>query len=302
VQDISEIGFKEMFWPFTLPDWLPLPGKATKRRAMRQLKSLLLHHMAQPDAAQGSTLLAMLRALRDAGDAAGDGPVTGQGQGLDEQEVFDQCMVSFTRPRNHGHGAAVVERAAGAPPPAARATQEVDSVLQGREPGPTTGLPCPGWCHVEGGHAPLPAIAALMTRRTTRPIAGSHTLPARALVRDACVIPHARFFPEPGPFAPSVSCRCRAATAAPMPFGPGPRAWASTLRCWNDADCRHAAAAHRIAATDAPMPEPRLNVTLRIHPAAALAQALSSGGCHAFFKAPESSASGPPGSSPPPRR
>ena len=86
VQDISEVGFEEMFWPLTLPDWLPLPGKAVKRRAMRQLKGLLQHQLARPEAAQGNTLLAMLRALRD-----GDG-----GGGLAEQEILDQCMVSFT--------------------------------------------------------------------------------------------------------------------------------------------------------------------------------------------------------------
>ena len=27
-QVLSETGFREMFWPATLPDWLPLPGKA----------------------------------------------------------------------------------------------------------------------------------------------------------------------------------------------------------------------------------------------------------------------------------
>ncbi|MFX7854134.1 hypothetical protein ABTK08_21505, partial [Acinetobacter baumannii] len=36
-QHLSEVGFREMFWPMTLPDWLPLPGKAKKRRSLRSL-------------------------------------------------------------------------------------------------------------------------------------------------------------------------------------------------------------------------------------------------------------------------
>lgn len=41
VQVASECAFREMFWPMTLPDWLPLPGKAAKRRALGALKGLV---------------------------------------------------------------------------------------------------------------------------------------------------------------------------------------------------------------------------------------------------------------------
>ena len=271
VQDISEIGFKEMFWPFTLPDWLPLPGKATKRRAMRQLKGLLLHHMAQTEAAQGSTLLAMLRALRDEGDAAGGGPATGQG--LDEQEVFDQCMVSFTAGHETTATALLWWSAllARHPQAAARATQEVDSVLQGREPGPDdlAALPWLGATLKEAMRL-YPPIAALMTRRTTRPISlGGHTLPARALVRVTPWVMHrdARFFPEPGAFRPErfMPDAEPPPRGAYVPFGLGPRVCLGQHFAVLEMTLIAAMLLqrYRIAATDAPMPEPRLNVTLR---------------------------------------
>eukprot|EP01038_Epipyxis_sp_PR26KG_P001187 gene1186-1652_t len=34
-QTLGATAYQEMFMPFTLPDWLPLPGKAAKRRAIR---------------------------------------------------------------------------------------------------------------------------------------------------------------------------------------------------------------------------------------------------------------------------
>ena len=89
--------------PFTLPDWLPLRGKAAKRRALRLLRGLVQRHIDQRHAQQGlastvdrSDLLQMLLALRD----------ESTGEALSHQEVFDQCMVSFqagheTIPRRH---------------------------------------------------------------------------------------------------------------------------------------------------------------------------------------------------------
>jgi cytochrome P450 len=68
---LSATAFKEMFWPITLPDWLPLPGKAAKRAALRSLRQLINgrieERLAQP--AQSDTtptdLLSQLLALRD---------------------------------------------------------------------------------------------------------------------------------------------------------------------------------------------------------------------------------------------
>jgi cytochrome P450 len=83
VQRLSESAMRQMFWPVTLPDWLPLPGKAVKRRSIRLLRDLIGNHIAArrqagPGAPQDD-LLAMLLGLRD-----------DDGQALSEAEVFDQ--------------------------------------------------------------------------------------------------------------------------------------------------------------------------------------------------------------------
>lgn len=266
VQDISEIGFNEMFWPFTLPDWLPLPGKATKRRALRQLKGLLQRHLSRPEAAQGATLLAMLRGLRD----------EETGQGLAEQEIFDQCMVSFTAGHETSATALLWWSAllARHPEAAARAQDEVDRVLQGRqgrEPGPDdlADLPWLGATLKEAMRL-FPPIAALMTRRTTRPITvGGHALPARALVRVTPWVMHRdpRFFPEPEAFKPE---RFMPDAEAPprgayVPFGLGPRVCLGQHFAVLEMTLIAAMLLqrYRIEPCTAPMPEPRLNVTLR---------------------------------------
>jgi cytochrome P450 len=221
VQDISDIAFREMFWPFTLPDWLPLPGKSTKRRALRQLKALIGQHLARPQAAQGETLLAMLRALRD----------EETGQGLAEQEVFDQCMVSFTAGHETSATALLWWSAllARHPEAAARATDEVDAVLQGREPSPGD-LGALPWLTATLKEAMrlFPPVAALMTRRTARPITlGGHAIPARALVRLTPWVMHhdERFFPQPERFDPArfLPDAEPPPRGAYVPFGLGPR-------------------------------------------------------------------------------
>ena len=52
-QTMSETAFREMFRPFTLPDWLPLPGKAAKRHALRTLRGLISQHIAERKAQTG---------------------------------------------------------------------------------------------------------------------------------------------------------------------------------------------------------------------------------------------------------
>lgn len=134
-QTLSETAFREMFMPFTLPDWLPLPGKAAKRRAIRSLKGLVWGHIharqvevTAPGAPDRSDLLHMLLALRD----------EQTGEALSAQEVFDQCIVSFQA----GHETSATTLLwwtllmAQHPEAAQRAQAEVDAVLQGGTPGP----------------------------------------------------------------------------------------------------------------------------------------------------------------------
>lgn len=224
-QVLSASAMREMFWPVTLPDWLPLPGKAAKRQALRTLRGLIGGHIArrrrQPDPEAGDDLLARLLALRD----------EKSGAALSEVEVFDQCLVSFQA--GHETSATALRwwsrLLASHPEAAARAQAEVDAVLAGRDPGPDDLAALP-WltATLKETLRLYPPIAALMTRRTTAPIrVGGHTIPRGALLH---VTPwvlqrDARSFPEPEAFRPERFLPQAPAVprGAWIPFGLGPR-------------------------------------------------------------------------------
>ncbi|MCE2970509.1 MAG: cytochrome P450 [Burkholderiales bacterium] len=221
----SETGFREMFWPTTLPDWLPLPGKAAKRRALRRLRALIAeaiaHHARQPPAPAATDLLTMLQTARD----------ETTGTALSAQEVFDQCMLSFQA----GHETSATAflwwsgLLATHPHATERATAEVDRVLNGRTPGPEALARLP-WlvATLKEAMRLYPPIAALLTRRTTRTIAvGGYSIPSGTLLRATPWVLHrsARWFAQPDAFRPE-----RFLPDAPppprgayLPFGLGPR-------------------------------------------------------------------------------
>lgn len=229
-QTLSETAFREMFLPFTLPDWLPLPGKAAKRRAIKALKGLVQRHIetrrreqASPAGAPPRTdLLHMLLALRD----------EGTGEPLSQQEVFDQCMVSFQA--GHETSATTLlwwsRLMAEHPEAAQRAQAEVDSVLPpGQTPGPEHLAQLPFLAATLKEALRLyPPIAALMTRRTTAPIAlGGVNVPQGAMLRITPWVLHRdeRWFAQADRFVPE-----RFLDGAPaipkgawIPFGVGPR-------------------------------------------------------------------------------
>ena len=230
VQVLSETALREMFWPMTLPDWLPLPGKASKRKSRRLIQSLIQRHIderqRQPDASK-TDLLNMLLVLRD----------EDSGTALSSQEVFDQCILSFQA----GHETTATALSwwswlvASHPQVQARATAEIDASLAGKPPGADAMQALP-WLTATLKEAMrlFPPVAALMTRRLTREIelAGVR-LPARTLVRVTPWLLHRdpRWWPrEPEAFRPE---RFMAATddwspdpiprGAYIPFGLGPR-------------------------------------------------------------------------------
>jgi cytochrome P450 len=224
-QVLSETAIGEMFWPVTLPDWLPLPGKARKRRALKALRGLVARHIAARHAETADTprddLLAHLLALRD----------ETTGEALSATEVYDQCMVSFQA--GHETSATALlwwsRLMAEHPEAAQRAQQEVDSVLGGRAPG-AEDLPALPWLTATLKEAMrlYPPVAAVMTRRTTREITlGGWTIPSGALLRITPWVLQRdpRTFSEPDRFQPE-----RFLPGAPtpprgawMPFGNGPR-------------------------------------------------------------------------------
>jgi cytochrome P450 len=228
-QTLSATAFKEMFRLFTLPDWLPLPGKAAKRQALRTLRQLIHGHIAERQAAikaqpalqAQQDLLGRLLALRD----------EVSGVALSDQEVFDQCMVSFQA--GHETSATALlwwsRLMAEHPAMAQRARDEVRAVVGLGTPGPQHMAQLP-WLTATLKEAMrlYPPVAAIMSRRTTAPIVvdGWH-IPKGAMLRITPWVLHhdERWFAQAQSFCPE-----RFLDGAPpipkgawMPFGAGPR-------------------------------------------------------------------------------
>jgi cytochrome P450 len=225
---LSEVAMREMFWPMTLPDWLPLPGKAAKRQALRTLRAVVGGQIAQRHADQAAgraipadDLLAHLLALRD----------EATGQGLSEAEVFDQCIVSFQA----GHETTATALTwwstlmAANPGATARAVAEVDTALAGALPGPDDLARLP-WlvATLKEAMRLYPPTTAIFSRRCTQALQlGGHAVPKGALLRITIWSLHhdARWFDQPEVFRPE-----RFLPDAPppprgayLPFGAGPR-------------------------------------------------------------------------------
>ncbi len=224
-QVLSQEALQEMFWPFSLPDWLPLPHKLAKRRALGVLNGLVDGEIAARRAlpveqAPSDDLLAMLLAVRDE-----------DGSALSAAEVHDQCMVMFQA----GHETTATALLwwawlmAGHPEAAARAQQEVDAVLQGRDPAAADAQALP-WLGATLKEAIrlYPPVAAIMTRRVRRPFElRGQVVPAGTLLRITpwVIQRDARWFAQPAAFVPDrflgdTSSQPRSAW---MPFGVGPR-------------------------------------------------------------------------------
>lgn len=222
VQVLSETALAEMFWPLTLPDWLPLPGKAAKRRAYRLISGLIRTRIVDHNHQAGrDDLLGMLRAVRD--DATG--------QALSDQEVFDQCMLSFQA----GHETTATalcwwaDLMARHPQAQARAERELGEVLAGQAPGVDAPQALPYLsATLKEAMRLYPPAAGLMSRRLTRELTlGGVRLPARTLVRITPWVLHRdpRWWPDAAAFRPE-----RFLPDAPppprgayLPFGLGPR-------------------------------------------------------------------------------
>jgi cytochrome P450 len=224
-QVLSQAAMQEMFWPATLPDWLPLAHKRAKRRAMRVLTGLVDGQIAQrqampPHEAPTDDLLAMLLAVRDE-----------DGSGLTATELHDQCMVMFQA----GHETSATALLwwswllASHPEAADLARREVDSVLAGREPTASDAAALPYLtATLKEAMRLYPPVAALMTRRAVRgfELAG-RSVPAGTLLRITPWVIHRdpRWFPQPEAFRPErfLADDPTQPRSAWMPFGVGPR-------------------------------------------------------------------------------
>lgn len=222
VRAASAAGNREMYWPLSLPDWLP--WKREKRRSIAMLKRLIDRHvharLAADRAGWPDDMLGKLLGLhRDDPDSW---PL---------QAVRDECMTAFLA--GHDTTAATltwwVWNMASHPDAQARVRQEVDQVLAGRAPG-AADLPALHYLAqtLQETLRRHPAAPVLLTRRATRPITlGGWQFPARTMFTIPMYLLHhdAQLFPEPQAFRPE-----RFGADAPslprgafMPFGAGPR-------------------------------------------------------------------------------
>jgi cytochrome P450 len=232
IKALDSIAMKEFFWPMTLPDWLPLPGKATKRNALRLLDDLVDGHLqarrkATALAAPADDLLAMLLAARD-NEAA---PHGAQALTLNDAEIRDQCKVMFLA------GFETTSTAlqwwtwlmARHPACAQGAQKEIERVVGTRAP-TADDLPNLPWLTATLKEAMrlYPPVPATVTRRTTADVqVGRWPIPKGSLVMVLpCVAHHdARYYPQPERFQPERFMPDAPALprGAWMPFGAGPR-------------------------------------------------------------------------------
>lgn len=225
VQVLSQAAMREMFWPFTLPDWLPLPGKAAKRQALRMLRQLVGRHIEARRNEAGESahddLLGMLLGLRD----------EETGSVLSPSEVFDQCMVSFQAGHETTATALLwwVRLLAEHPEAARRGRLEVDEALAGRQPG-AADPPALPWLTATLKEAMrlYPPVPALMSRRAIRDLpVGEYLVPRGAMIRITpwVIQRDPRLFDQPDAFRPERFLPDAPAPArgAWLPFGTGPR-------------------------------------------------------------------------------
>ena len=269
-QVLMATAYREMFYPLTLPDWLPLPGKAAKRKALHTLRSLIQGHIdarSNPNIEDSDNpdLLGRLLALRD----------EETGEALSPQEVFDQCMVSFQA--GHETSATALlwwsHLMAKHPEVAQRAREEVlAAVGADGTPGPEH-LPQLPWltATLKETMRLYPPVAAIMTRRTTAPITlGGWNVPKGAMLRMSPYVLHrdARNFANPEAFQPERFLEGAAPMprGAFMPFGAGPRVCLGQHFAMLEMTLLSAMLLQRFELSlpeNAPPPEPELSVTLR---------------------------------------
>ena len=225
-QLLSHAAMREMFWPLTLPDGWPLPGKRAKRWGQRTLRGLVSRHIAQRRAlpaerAPQDDLLAMLLTARD----------DDSGQPLSDAELHDQCLTVFQA----GHETSATALTwwawlmADHPQAQRRALDELHAVLGARDP-EAADVSALDWLGASLKEAMrlYPPLGALMSRRVVAPLQlGAWTLPAGALLRITpwVIQRDPRWFPQAEAFRPErfVAGAPPVPRGAWMPFGTGPR-------------------------------------------------------------------------------
>jgi cytochrome P450 len=221
---LNGVAMREMTTLFTLPDWLPLPGKAEKRWAIRTLDGTVRRLIAERRKA-GTDRGDLLSMLLLAADEEGGGRLT-------DEQARDQCVGIFLA----GHDTAAAGMTwvgwalAAHPEVAGRTAAEVGAALGDRDP---TFADLPRLKYVERvvkealRHRP-PAFG-VFTRQAVREVEiGGWAVPRGASVHLFPFVTHhdPRWFPDPEKFDPDRFAPGRAEQIpqyAYFPFGGGPR-------------------------------------------------------------------------------
>lgn len=268
VHVLNDVALREMTAAVTLPDWLPLPGKGAKRRAMRALDAAV-RKMIRARRAGGADAGDLLSMLLLAVDAEGDG------KGLTDEEARDQCVNIFLA----GHDTAAAGLTwvgwalAAHPAVAARAAQEVGEALGDRAPGYAD---LPKLKYLERvvkealRHRP-PAIGAFARQATADTEIGGWVVPKGTIVRVLSWVTHhdPRWYPEPGTFDPDRFAPGRVEALPPgayFPFGLGPRGCIGSQFAMTELILLTAMVLQRVVLTPAPgqaEPVPVAGMSLR---------------------------------------
>jgi cytochrome P450 len=269
VRTLAAIGYAEMYLPFTVPAWAPLPRQARKRKALRLLDGKVRGHLRERRAQAGSSaddLLGMLLAARDD---------EGDGAPLSDDEIRDQLMTIFLA--GHETTATALAWAAWAlaadPALAARLALEVDSVLGSRVPAMAdlARLPLLAALVKETLRRYPPVPGVLMRRAIEDTEIGGWLLPKGSLVTIPFFVAQgdARWFAEPERFDPARFLGDAARElprGAYLPFGAGPRVCIGNSFASMEMALVLAMLVQRFTLAPAPgqaRPEPRMQVTLR---------------------------------------
>jgi cytochrome P450 len=221
---LSETFVRELSQPFLLPDWLPLPGKRRKRRAMRTLDGLIWDIIRQRRASgadRGDLLGMLLTAVDEEGD----------GRGMTDRQARDEALTLF----NAGHDSSAAAMAwvwhllARHPEAEARAAREAADVL-GDRPATLADLPRLPYTDmvVKETLRLYPPAVALVAREALADVElGGYVVPRRSWVYLSPYVTQRdpRFFEDPERFDPERFAPGRAERIAPyayFPFGGGP--------------------------------------------------------------------------------
>lgn len=226
LRELSRIGYEELFWPASLPDWLPLPAKNHKRKCIKVLDDIIWRCISDRRSQGVASAECLLDQLLEAEDAEGTGGK------LSDQEIRDQCMTIFLA--GHDTTAAGLTWVgwclASHPEIAAKAMQEVDSVLGERAP---TYADLPRLPYIEQVVRETlrlypPAIGTFLRRAIEDTEIGAWKIPKGSLVAILSFVIHrdSRWYPNPMQFDPGRFSDERSKSiprGAFIPFGTGPR-------------------------------------------------------------------------------